>query len=125
MLNNNFRSAHKLRHLHYPGTMLVGGKIRQSGTYVSRLFTMGVDKTVDALAAALLPAGSDVSFEVDGGDDVRQAMTLVDTEVLGEGWVEPKFEREHYSAAEGRVFITLAGGPQARPALAGLRAFSY
>lgn len=108
----------------YRGTLLIGGRIRSSGTYVSRLFPMGTAVRIAALFAAQLPSGSGVTVEVDAGDGTWLALTPGATGVLGGGWTEPKFEKTSFTASQGRVRLTLTGGPAARPALARLRAYS-
>ncbi|WP_413987789.1 hypothetical protein ACMDCR_17260 [Labrys okinawensis] len=45
----------------YPGTMLIGGRIRTTGTYITRVFPMGTGVNVKALFDALLPSGSSVT----------------------------------------------------------------
>jgi hypothetical protein len=108
----------------YPGTLLAGGRMRTTGTYVSRLFEMGVAKTIDALFAAYLPSGTTVTVDVDAGDNAWQSLTLGDTHTLGDDWVEPKYEKASYSAAEGRLRITINGRPDKPPSLAALRGYS-
>jgi hypothetical protein len=108
----------------YPGTMIAGGRIRASGTYVSRAFEIGVSKTVAALFSAFLGAGGTVKVEVDKGDGDWTELDLDSTHTLGEGWVEPKYELASYSAAEGRLRVTMTGGPDKRTSIAALRGYS-
>lgn len=108
----------------YPGTMIAGGRIRATGTYVSRAFEIGVSKRVAALFAAFLGAGGTVKVEVDKGDNVWTELGLDSTHTLGEGWVEPKYELASYSAAEGRLRVTMTGGPDKRTSIAALRGYS-
>lgn len=108
----------------YPGTMIAGGRIRATGTYVTRAFEIGVSKTVAALFAAFLGAGGTVNVDVDAGDDDWIALDLDSTHTLGEGWVEPKYELASYSASEGRLRITMTGGPDKRTSIAALRGYS-
>lgn len=108
----------------YPGTMIAGGRIRATGTYVTRAFEIGVSKTVSALFAAFLGSGGTVSVEVDAGDDNWVDLDLDSTYTLGEGWVEPKYELASYSAAEGRLRVTMTGGPDSRTSIAALRGYS-
>ncbi|MFC5509265.1 DUF4815 domain-containing protein [Bosea massiliensis] len=108
----------------YPGTTMIGGRIRTTGTYVTRLFTMGADVDIRAIFAALMPAGSTVAVHVDAGDDSWEALTAGGATVLGGGWNEPVYEKDSFSAAEGRIRVTLTGGPAARPSIAQLRAYS-
>lgn len=108
----------------FPGAIFATGRIRTSGTYVTRAFQMGSAVAVNAIMAALLPAGSSVSVDCDATDDSWQSMTIGTTGALGGGWIEPKFTKSSFTATNGRVRITLAGGPGARPAVARLRAYS-
>jgi hypothetical protein len=103
---------------------LFTGAIRTTGTYITRVFPMGTAVTVRALFAALLPAGSSVSVDVDAANNTWASMTLGATAVLGSGWTEPEYSRSAYTATQGRIRITLNGTPAARPSLALLRAFS-
>lgn len=108
----------------YPGTMIAGGRIRATGTYITRAFEIGVSKTVSALFAAFLGSGGTVAVEVDAGDDNWVDLDLDSTYTLGEGWVEPKYELASYSAAEGRLRVTMTGGPDSRTSIAALRGYS-
>lgn len=108
----------------YPGTLIAGGRIRTTGTYVSRVFPLGTAVQVAALFQAYLPSGSSVTVQVDKADDNWAALTLGSTGTLGDGWVEPKYSRPAYTAAEGRIRLTLNGGPDKRPSVAKLRAYS-
>lgn len=108
----------------YPGTMIAGGRIRANGTYVSRAFEIGVSKTVASLFAAFLGAGGTVKVEVDKGDNVWTELVLDSTHTLGDGWVEPKYQLASYSAAEGRLRVTMTGGPDKRTSIAALRGYS-
>jgi len=108
----------------YPGTLLIGGRIRTEGTYVTRLFKMGSAVRVAALFAAFQPAGSTITVECDSGDDAWQALSPVSSDILGGGWNEPKYEKASFTAAQGRIRITVTGGPAARASIARLRAYS-
>lgn len=108
----------------YPGTLIAGGRIRTSGTYVSRVFEMGVAVEITALFAAFQPSGSDITVDVDDGSNAWEALTLDDTHTLGDGWVEPKYEKASFSAAEGRLRVTMTGGPDKRVSIAALRGYS-
>lgn len=109
----------------YPGAQFITGRIRTTGTYITRLFTMGASVTVRAIFQSLIPAGASVSVDVDAGNGVWQSMTLGTTGVLGGGWTEPRYSRTGHSAANGgRVRLTITGSPSARPAIGRLRAYS-
>lgn len=116
----------KLSPVLYPGARLIAGRIRTSGTYISRIFPMGTAITVRALFAALLPAGASIAVDVDAGNGTWVSMGNLSSTILGGGWTEPLHEKTSYTAANGgRVRLTLTGGPGARPFAARLRAFAY
>lgn len=108
----------------YPGTLLAGGRIREEGTYVSRVFEMGAAVEIDTLFSAFLPSGSSVTVDVDDGSNAWEALTLDSTHTLGDGWVEPKYEKASFSASEGRLRVTMNGGPDKRVSIAALRSYS-
>lgn len=109
----------------YPGALLIGGRIRTSGTYATRVFSMGTAIRVRAIFEALLPAGSGVTVEVDAADGAWTTVPNLSTDVLGAGWTEPTHQLTPHTAANGgRVRITMTGGPGARPYIARLRAYS-
>jgi hypothetical protein len=110
----------------FPGTQLNAGRIRTSGTYVTKVFTMGTAIKVNAVFAQLIPAGASVTVECDNGGGSWNAMTLDVTDTLTGGWTEPRYIKTPFTAASGgRIRITLAGGPDKRPAIARLRAYSF
>lgn len=108
----------------FPGVLLVLGEIRTSGTYVSRAFTMGTNIRLAVLVNSKLPQGSTLTVEVDAADDNWQALSLDSSTPLDDGWIERQYEINPYTAQEGRVRLTLTGGPGARPSLYDLRAVS-
>ncbi|QPC44520.1 DUF4815 domain-containing protein [Kaustia mangrovi] len=108
----------------YPGVLLVAGKIRTEGSYVSRAFAMGTGIRLASYLKALLPAGSGLTVEVDAGDGNWQAVPSGGSTLIEDGWTEREYELNPHSAQEGRLRLTLTGGPAARPAVADLRAVS-
>ncbi|KAB0269068.1 DUF4815 domain-containing protein [Microvirga brassicacearum] len=114
----------KISPILYPHGILIGGRIRESGTYISRLFQMGVAVKIAAVFKSFLPAGSSISVDVDEGTGTFSPLTLGLTDVLGNNWNEPKYEKASHTAAFGRIRITLNGTPAARPSIARLRAYS-
>jgi len=114
----------KISPILYPGTLIVGGRIRTSGTYVTRLFPMGSGVRVNALMAQFTPAGSTVTVECDNGGGSFNALTAGTSTVLGNNWSDVKYERNPFTAANGRIRITIAGGPAARVAVARMRAYA-
>lgn len=109
----------------YPGVSVGLGRIRAEGTYVSKVFDFkAAPATLSALFAELLPSGAAVTVDWDAADGTWHAMTLASTEVLTDGWREPKYTVADVAAAAGRVRITITGGPAARPELARARAYT-
>lgn len=108
----------------YPGAIIAGGRMRASGTYISRAFPFGSAVDLAALFAAKLPAGSGaaVAVSLDGGS--WQSLSADGSAVLGDGWIEPKYKRNGVTGSTGRVRLTLTGTPAARPAAAMLRAYT-
>lgn len=107
----------------YPVIQMIAGKIRASGTYVSRAMEMGTGVSVSTLLDTLLPAGSTLTVEQDAGDDNWVAATLSASAPLNDGWVERTYAKNPYTAVDGRLRLTLTGGPAARPALSDLRSW--
>jgi hypothetical protein len=114
----------KISPILYPGTLIVGGRIRTSGTYITRLFPMGSAVRLAAVLSQFTPAGSTVTVEQDNGGATWNALTAGTSTLIGNNWSDVKYERDPVTAANGRVRITLAGGPAARPAVAALRAYT-
>jgi hypothetical protein len=107
----------------FPGVMLVAGKLRASGTYVSRQFAAGAGVRVSANIKALLPTGSSVAVDLDV-NGVWTPVPLSATEALNDGWAEREHTLDPLTSAMTRLRLTLAGTPAARPALADARAVS-
>jgi hypothetical protein len=108
----------------YPGSLIIGGRIRTSGTYISRAFPLGAAVEVSALLKQILPAGAGVTIDVEGPSNTWSALDPVEAEAIGGNWSEVKYTRDPHTAANGRVRITLTGGPGARPSVAELRAYT-
>ncbi|MFG1317998.1 DUF4815 domain-containing protein [Xanthobacter autotrophicus] len=107
----------------FPGALLIAGKLRASGTYVSRTFTVGTGVRVSAYLKALLPGGAGLTVELDVGG-VWTAVPLTSAEALNDGWSEREHTVDPVTSAETRLRLTLTGTPAARPALADPRAVS-
>ncbi|WP_024277990.1 DUF4815 domain-containing protein [Xanthobacter sp. 126] len=107
----------------FPGVMLVAGKMRASGSYVSRQFAAGAGVRVSANLKALLPAGSSVTVDMDAGG-VWTPVPLTHTEALNDGWAEREHTIDPLTGAQTRLRLTLNGTPAARPSLADVRAVS-
>jgi len=109
----------------YPWPMLIEGEIATSGTYVTRAFGFGSGITLDSFYKARLPSGSAAALDHDLADDNWQSLSLDTTEILNGGWVERRHKKLSVTGLEGRLRITLSGGPAARPSLADFRAVTY
>jgi hypothetical protein len=114
----------KIAPLLFPGTQLIAGRIRASGTYITRVFPMGTAVEIVSLFAARVPSGAGATVDVDASDDSWTALTLGATGVLGGGWTEPRYAKASHTATNGRIRVTLTGTPAARPSIARLRAYS-
>lgn len=110
----------------WPGVTVGLGRIRESGTYVTKAFAAKASPaTLRALSAAYLPSGSAVAAHYDAADDGGwTAMTLSETETLDAGWTEPAYEATGITDPALRVRLTLTGGPSARPLIARPRAYT-
>lgn len=105
--------------------LAVPGTMRATGTYVSRLFSMGTAVRQDVRVKTKLPTGSSLTVEIDKGDNVWSEVTLAETEALANGDIDRRYTEDPWTAAlGGRVKLTLTGTPASRPALFDLRSFS-
>ena len=109
----------------WPGSLVLGGRIATTAAYISRQFPMGSAVKVTAVCAALTPPGASIALDCDAANDTWQSLSPAGSAVLGGGWNEPRYERNAVSAANGRVRVTLNGGPAARVSIARLRAYAY
>lgn len=109
----------------WPGVSVGLGRIRTTGTYVSKAFNAkAAPATLRALAAVNLPAGSALSAHFDGANEDWTAMALSGAETLDAGWTEPAFEAAGVTSPTLRVRFTITGGPAARPLVARPRAYT-
>lgn len=108
----------------YPGVLFISGKLRATGTYVSRAFSMGSAIRMSAFLKSKLPAGSGLTVEIDAADNSWSAVTQFAQTILDGGWIEREFRRTPYTATVGRLRLTLSGTPAARPVLSDFRAVS-
>lgn len=113
----------KLSPILYAPVWLIAGEIAQSATYVSRAIKLGAGVDLKAWFKASLPSTSTVTVEYDKADDNWVELTLDATEALSDpAWVEQKRAVSGITATEGRIKITITGGPGARPRLGDLGA---
>ncbi|MCZ8098846.1 MAG: DUF4815 domain-containing protein, partial [Burkholderiales bacterium] len=68
----------------FPGTLLIGGRIRTSGTYITKAFDMGSAVDVRAVVSTFLPAGSSLDVHVDAADNTWVALSSTGSSVLGD-----------------------------------------
>lgn len=103
--------------------VFITGKIAQVGTYVCRAIKLGAGVKLTSYFKAALPTGSTAEIEYDKGDGTWLPMPLIATEQLSfPEWVERKHEASGITATQGRLRITITGGPDARPLLGDLGA---
>jgi hypothetical protein len=114
----------KLSPVLYPGLIFVAGEIATSAIYVSRAFKMGTAIRLSAFLKLWLPAGSDVTVHFDEADDSWTSAPIEETEILDFGWLDREFRLDPVTAVQGRIRVTLSGGPAARPSVQDLRAVS-
>lgn len=113
----------KLSPVLYAPVQLLAGEIAQVGTYVCRAFSLGSAVKLTSYFKAALPFGSSVTIEYDKADGNWQTLPYVSTEALSDpAWVENKYEATGITATQGRLKITITGGPAARPRVGDLGA---
>ncbi len=103
--------------------ILVAGEIAAEGTYVTRAFKLGAAVKLTSYMKAMLPSGATLDVKYDKADDNWITLPLSATELLTDpAWVEKKFEATGITATEGRLKLTITGGPAARPLVGDLGA---
>ena len=118
------KGSAKVSPILYPGVMLIAGKIRTSGDYVSLAFKMGTAIRLSAYLWSQLPAGSTLTVERDAADDNWVAIPESLATALNSGWFEREYTVTPVTAPQGRVRLTITGGPAARPSIAEFRSAS-
>jgi len=114
--------SEKMSPILFPGIILVAGTIATSATYVSRAMEMGTAVRMSAYMKHWLPSGSDVTVDFDKTDNVWTAAPVNVTDILDDGWIEREYRLASITAVQGRIRVTLTGGPAARPSVQDLRA---
>lgn len=104
--------------------LAIAGEMQADGVYVSRAFDIGDDVRLDVVAKTTLPAGATFTVEYDAFDDNWTELEQASAAVLADGTLERTFSDDSITAVQGRVRLTLTGGPAARPAVSDLRAFT-
>lgn len=110
----------------FPVVLAIAGKVKTSGTYVTRAFDMGTDINLISYLKTYAPTGSTIQLEADAGDGNWQAFSPGVTTPLQEpGWLDRKYSRAAHDANPvGRIRISLTGSPAARPMAYDFRAIS-
>lgn len=122
ILRGILKGSAKISPVLYPGVLMIAGSIRSSGTYITKVFDLGTAVRMSNFYKALLPSGSSVTVEIDKADDSWTTVAVHATTVLDQGFVEREHRVTPYTADEGRLRVTLAGTPAARPRLSDFRA---
>lgn len=104
----------------YPGVQLAAGRIRDTGTYVSRAMPCGTDARITVRLESLLPGTSSVTVELEI-NGVWQEIPLHEGEPVGDGWEERTFLLTPVTSDETRVKLTLTGSAKDRPKIRELR----
>lgn len=113
----------KLSPILYAPVELLAGTIADTATYVSRAFKLGNNVNLTAYFKAFLPGGATAAIEYDKADGNWTELPLGATEQLSfPFWVERKHSKNAITAPEGRLRITVTGGPAARVVLGDLGA---
>lgn len=110
----------------FPVVLAVAGKVAATGTYVSRAFAMGTGIDLIAWLKTYIPTGASIALEVDDGAGNWSAVTQTAQTILAEaGWIERRYAKSGHNANPvGRLRLTLAGTPAARPMGYDFRAIS-
>ncbi|TLP42679.1 DUF4815 domain-containing protein [Cohaesibacter sp. CAU 1516] len=120
------RGTEKLSPILFAPVILIAGEIAQSATYISKAFKIGANVRLTDYFRAFLPPGAGASVHYDQADDNWVELPLTETEALFENhWSDRRHEASGVSAVEGRVKITLTGGPDARPLIGDQAAAIY
>lgn len=116
--------SEKISPILFPGVLFIAGKLRTSGTYVSRAFSMGSAIRMSSFVKTRLPPGSTLTVEIDKADDDWSPVAQFAATVIDQGWTEREYRVTSYTATQGRLRLTLTGSPAARPVLSDFRAVS-
>jgi len=110
----------------FPVILAIEGKLKTTGTYVSRAFDMGTAIKLLSYLKTKIPTGATIAMDVDPANDVWTPVPqIVQTPLQEAGWVERKYSITGFNANPvGRIRITLTGTPAARPMAYDFRAIS-
>ncbi len=104
----------------YPGIQLAAGRIRETGTYISRAQPCGDNARVTVRFEALVPGQSSIAIELEV-NGVWQTLELTEGEPIGDGWEERTYLLTPVASFEIRVRLTLHGSAKDRPKIKNLR----
>ena len=118
----------------YKDVLLVAGKGRTEGTYISRAIpcnaTSASSSYMKVNLTANLPQGSDLDVRAQVGVDASSqpvwstSFVSAGTPVaLGDGWYDRIYSLSGFSVSETRIKLTLTGSPQALPQVRNLQAY--
>lgn len=101
----------------FPVILAVAGKVAASGTYISRAFNIGTGVDLIGWLKTYIPTGAAISLDVDDGAGNWSAVSQTQQSPLQDpGWIERRYAKAGHNAdPTGRVRLTLAGTPAARP----------
>lgn len=101
----------------FPVILAVAGKVAATGTYVSRAFEMGTAVDLIGWLKTFIPTGSSITLEVDdGANNWTEMPQTAQSPLQDPGWIERRYAKAGHNAnPTGRVRLTLAGTPAARP----------
>lgn len=120
------RGTETLSPILFAPVVLIAGRIEQTATYVTKAFEFGSNIRLTDYFKAFLPAGSTVTVEYDLADDNWQSLPLLESEDLtADGWKDLRHEKAGVTGLQGRIRITLTGGPKARALLGDQAAAIY
>jgi hypothetical protein len=112
----------------FPGTQAILGSLSSTGTYVSRAFPCGTDRTVTIVLEGNTPGTASIQVQVlnDGGDqlgtDDWTTVPFDSGEDVGDGWSERSFRLTGFTADFTRIRLVLTGSALHRPFVRRLRA---
>lgn len=101
---------------------IVTGKLKNTGTYISRAFSVGINKRVMISTDEFKPTGSEIEIFIQAGQDSwTQINDVADNSQLGDGWIR-KRRFIPCNLSEARIKIILHGSAAARPLIKNISA---
>lgn len=110
----------------FPVILAIAGKIRTSGTYITRAWNMGSNVSILTYLKTRIPTGATLTVDVDAANDTWvSAGQIAQTPLQEAGWIERKYSKTAHNANPvGRVRISVTGTPAARPQAYDFRSIS-